>query len=230
MRTQTLTYGFALTAIALLSGTSAGTRAARAQEDATASAAARVEFDHPGGGTATVEVDLPAGLLGDIVGLGDAAIAGVAEGLLKANASAEASSDVKLATDQLAGIRTIIGSLKGAVGEVRLRVYEDREAGSPDAGAVADHYAKKLEGTAWSRIVNIRDGEDRVTVFMMRDDGAIRGVFVVAGKPDDLVLANVLCDLSPERIKQITQQATSIGLELGGDEALREIVKETRGR
>jgi hypothetical protein len=229
-----MAYGFALTAIALLSGTNAGTRVAQAQperESVGVSDDARVDFDHPGGGTATVEVDLPAGLLGDVVGLGDAAIAGVAEGLLTAKASGGAEADVKLATNQLAATRTILNSLKGALGEVRLRVYEGRDgAGVPDAESVADHYAKKLEGSAWSKIVNVRDGEDRVTVFMMRDDGAIRGVFVVAGETDDLVLANVLCDLSPERIKQITQQATSIGLELGGEEALREIVKEIRGR
>lgn len=234
MRAHALAYGFALTASALLAATNAGTRLAQAQperESAQASDAARVDFDHPGGGTATVEVDLPAGLFGDVIGLGDAAIAGVAEGLLKAKASSEAGADVKLATDQLAGLRTIIGSLKGAVGEVRLRVYEGRDGGaSPDADGVADFYAKKLEGTAWSRIVNVRDGDDRVAVFLMRDDGAIRGVFVVAGETDDLVLANVLCDLSPERVKQITQQATSIGLELGGEDALREIVRELRGR
>lgn len=229
MRSHALAYGFALTAIGLLSGANAGTRVAQAQEAAIegTSAAARVDFDHPGGASAVVEIDLPADLFGDVVGLGDAAIMGVAEALLKARTTDEATkADVKLATDQLAAVRSILGSLQGALGEVRVRVYRD----DVDAGAVASHYATKLDGSAWSKIVNVRDGEKAASVFLMRDRGAIRGAFVVATEGRELVLANVLCDLSPERVKQITQQATSIGLELGGEKALRKIVEEIRGR
>jgi len=230
MRTHALAYGFALAAIALLSGTNAGTRVAQAQperEAAGGSNSARVEFDHPGGANAVVELDLPAGLFGDVVGLGDAAIAGVAEALLKAQTSDEATkADVKLATDQLAAIRTIIGSIQGALGEVHVRVYRE----DIDADAVAGHYASKLDGSAWAKIANVRDGEKCASVFLMREEGAIRGAFVVATEGRELVLVNVLCDISPDRVKQITQQATSMGLELGGDEVLREIAEEIRGK
>jgi hypothetical protein len=93
---------------------------------------------------------------------------------------------------------------------------------------VSDHYASKLDGSAWHKIVQARDGDKCASVFLMRNHGAIQGVFVVATDGRELVLANVLCDISPERVKQITQQATSMGLELGGEEALREIVEELR--
>jgi hypothetical protein len=151
----------------------------------------------------------------------------VAEALTKAQTADEATrADVKLATEQLAAIRAIIGSVQGALGEVRVRVYRD----DIDAGAVANHYAAQLDGSVWNKIVNVRDGEKCASVFLMREDGAIRGAFVVATEGRELVLANVLCDISPERVKQITQQATSMGLELGGDEVLREITEEIRGR
>ncbi len=233
MRCHHSCLGFALAALVFSNGYLATSTSARAQdgpkERASDNSTGRVDFDHPGGGTPAVEVDLPAGLFGDVVGLGDAAISGVAEALLKAPTADEGTrADVKIATDQLAAIRTIIGSVQGAVGEVRLRVYKDAEG--LDAGAIAEHYAAKLNGSAWNKIVHVRDGEKGATVFLMRQDGAIRGAFAVATEGRQLVLANVLCDISPERVKQITQQATSMGLELGGNEALHEIVEEIRGR
>ena len=233
MRCSHSCLALAFAAVVFSNGSLATTRVARAEAASEArtvdSSAGRVEFDHPGGATPAVEVDLPAGLFGDIIGLGDAAISGVAEALLKAPTADEGTkADVKIATDQLAAIRTIIGSVQGAVGEVRLRVYKNAEG--LDAGAIAEHYSAKLNGSAWNKIVHVRDGDKCATVFLMRQNGAIRGAFVVATEGRELVLANVLCDISPERVKQITQQATSMGLELGGDEALREIVEEMRGR
>jgi hypothetical protein len=222
----------ALAAIVFAAGSSSVRNAVWAQvasESAIAVESARVEFDHPGGGTPAVELDLPAGLFRDVVGLGDAAIAGVAEGLQTAPVNDEATqADVKLATDQLAAIRTIVGSVQGALGEVRVRVYADSEG--IDVGSLVSHYDAKLNESAWTKIVHARDDEKFATVFLMRDNGAVRGVFVIVTEGRELVLVNVLCDISPERIKQITKQATSIGLELGGEDALREIVGKIRGR
>jgi hypothetical protein len=193
-----------------------------------ASPAARVEFDHPGAGSATVEVDLPAGMLSDLVGLGDAAVAGVAEALQGAQLSGDVQAEVKLANEQLAAVRAIVASLQGAVGEVRVRIYEGDSDIPVDAAAVTEHYSQKLQGSAWDKIVSVREDDDSATVFLVRDAGAVRGVFVVVTDGSDLVLANVLCDVSPDRIKQITRQATSMGLELGGEQALRELGREMR--
>jgi hypothetical protein len=195
--------------------------------------AGRVEFDHPGGGEPAVQVDLPAGLWSDFVGLGDAAVAGVAEGLLQAKAHDEGTqSEVKLATDQLAAIRTIMSSLQGAVGEVRVRVYrgDDGAENAAEATDVAKFYAKKLAGSDWAKIVQVRDGKQSASVFLMRRDAAVRGVFVVANDGDELVLVNVLCDVSPERVKQITHEATKIGIEVGGEQGLHEILEDVLNR
>ncbi len=195
------------------------------------SQAGRVEFDHPGGGQPNVQVDLPAGLWSDVVGLGDAAVAGVVESLLQPRTSDGAPvAEVKLAADQLAGIRAIMSALQGAVGEVRVRVYEGDE---PDqtafsAVAVADFYAKKLAQSKWAKIVQVREDDDAAIVFILHEGGAIHGVFVVASDGSDLALVNVLCDVSPDRVKQITRAATNIGMELGGEDAVREILRELR--
>ena len=190
-----------------------------------------MEFDHPGGGSPTVEVDLPAGLWSDVIGLGDAAVAGVAEAISQARGADEAGQGhAKLAADQLAGIRTIVSNVQGAIGAVRVRVYRDRDTvgENVDAGEISEYYTKKLAGSEWARIVHVRDGEKCASIFLMRRDGAIRGVFVVANEGKQLALVNVLCDLSPQRVKQITHEATRMGLELGGDDVLAEIVEELR--
>ena len=205
-----------------------GVARVQAADAPKAAEAGRVEFDHPGAGDASVQVDLPAGLLGDVVGLGDAAVAGIAESLLQAKTQDEKlQTNVKLATEQLAGIRSILGNVQQAVGEVRVRVYQGGEDELKiDPKAVAKHYSEKLAGTEWAKIVQVRDGDESATVFLMRRDGAIRGVFVVASDGHEMAVVNVLCDISPERVKQITQQATSIGLKVGGEEQLREVLED----
>jgi hypothetical protein len=212
MRANPYSLGLVAGAIVFATAASFPRQYASAQTtDSPAPEAARVDFDHPGAGTPVVEVDLPAGLFGDVVGLGDAAIA-----------------DVKLAAEQLAAIRSIVGSIQGVLGEVRVRVYADTEG--MNVGGLVAHYSDKLEGSAWTKIVQAREDDAIASVFVMRDSGAIRGVFVIATEGRELVLANVLCDVSPERIKEITRQATSIGLELGGEDALRGMLNEIRGR
>ncbi len=229
MRTRLACLCFALAALVVspLSGATS-VRAQSAAGSASASDAGRVEFNHPGGGSPAVEIDLPAGLFGDVVGLGDAAIAGVAEGLLNAKTSDEQTkAGVKLATDQLAAIRSIIGAVKDALGDVHVRVYRGEDGGqTTDSRAVAEYYAQQLSGSAWNKIVSARDRDAMATVFLMRDNGAIRGVFVVASNGRELVLANVLCDVSPERVKQITHQATSMGIELGGEQAIKRMLQD----
>jgi hypothetical protein len=230
MRANPYSLGLVAGAIVFATAASFPRQYASAQTtDSPAPEAARVDFDHPGAGTPVVEVDLPAGLFGDVVGLGDAAIAGVAEAIQSAQISDPGTqADVKLAAEQLAAIRSIVGSIQGVLGEVRVRVYADTEG--MNVGGLVAHYSDKLEGSAWTKIVQAREDDAIASVFVMRDSGAIRGVFVIATEGRELVLANVLCDVSPERIKEITRQATSIGLELGGEDALRGMLNEIRGR
>jgi hypothetical protein len=233
MRSQPFRVGLGLVAVALSYVATISVALAQAASadvsPAESAQAGRVEFDHPGGGEPTVQIDLPAGLWSDFVGLGDAAVAGVAEGLLQAKAQdAGLQGEVKLAADQLAAIRTIMSAVQGAVGEVRVRVYRGDGATNvaADGGKIAAFYADKLAGSEWARIVQVRDGDKCASVFMLRREGAIRGVFVVATKDGEMALINVLCDVSPDRVKQITREATNIGLELGGEEGLREFLAE----
>ncbi len=216
-----------LASAALLVLAYAGTASAA---ESKAKAPGRIEFDHPSTVAPNVSVDLPAGLFRDIAGLGDAALAGIVDGLLKqGKASGASDEDVKLVSEHLSTVRKIVSTIGGAVDEVRVRAYKGGVDKDGAAADVAKFYANKLKETSWDRVVEAHEGEKTASVYLMRDDGALRGIFVVAAKDHDLVLANVVCDVSPDRVKEITEQAVTMGLKLGGDEALREIVGELRG-
>ena len=204
----------------------AGARGAAAADGVSSG---RVEFDHTGGPAPNVEVDLPAEMFRDVLGLGDAVIAGVAQGLVNTAGSGAADGEVKMAADQLAEIRQLVGILQGAVQEVRVRVYQGQGNETPGGGAVAQHYADKLKNSTWDRIVNVREEGQTVSVFVLRESGAFRGVFVVAAERNEMVLVNVVCDVSPERVQQVASQAVSMGIKFGGDQALRQLLQQIRG-
>jgi hypothetical protein len=197
--------------------------AAHAATAANGALVGRVEFDHPASAAPNVAVVLPAGLFRDLAGLGDAALAGIAEGIVKGGAASGANAEnMKLTADQLAAVRKVVNTAQGAIVEVRVSVYGGKSTPGTD---VADYYANKLRNTAWDKIVDARDdGGQSASVFLLRDAGTVRGIFVVASQHQELVLANVVCEISPERIKEITQQAVEIGLKLNGENGLKGIV------
>ncbi|MBX3425130.1 MAG: hypothetical protein KF688_05570 [Pirellulales bacterium] len=183
-----------------------------------------VPIDHPGAESANVELTLTAAMFRDLAGLGDAALAGVAQGLLPSPDGQHPARAV--AAEQVARIRDIVRVLEGTVEEVRVQVYADpgrsQAASTP---AVADHYTNKLNASGWDRIVKVATPRESVVVFAHRQDGALRGLFVVAGKGNELVLVNAACDISPDRLKRVTEQLTKVWLELGGDRELERAVE-----
>src|SRR5262249_44342903 len=74
-----------LIALALSVSPTLGARAIADQPDKVVNEVlvGRAEFDHPAAAAPSVAVDLSAGLFRDFAGLGDAALAGVVEGVVK---------------------------------------------------------------------------------------------------------------------------------------------------
>jgi hypothetical protein len=175
--------------------------------------AGRIDFKAANLPAATVEVDLSQGMLSDLLGLGDAAAAGAAETLLKA-AGAE-DEGTRLAADQLAAARQILRLASEVVREVRVRVYENLPEDSFQSDKLMSDFDSQLRGGNWENIVRVRDGEDNVRVSLLRSEGAVRGAFIVVADGSDLVLANVVGDISPDNVKKLTSAAAQIGLENG---------------
>jgi hypothetical protein len=186
----------------------------------------RVDFDFPNAPPATVEVDLGEGMLADITGIAQAAIGGVVEGLLESAQGREPGA-VQLSAEHLASAQKVVESVSGVVREIRVRVYDNLpESAAAIRTSMTAHYRQKVHHSDWDHLVRVHDGDTNVNVCALRRDGAIRGLFVMVSEDDQLVLANIVCDLSPEMVKQVTKQATQIGLQVGLEQALQEAMRE----
>lgn len=199
-----------------------GMAAAQAEPAAADAPTGRIDFAAASLPPATVEVDLTQDMFGDLIGLGDAAVAGVAESLLQsAGAKGGDSEGLHLAADQLEGTRQILEIASKVVHEARVRVYKnlgDKAENMPD---VLSRFDGQLSSGGWDTVVRVRDGDDSVRVSLVRSEGAIRGAFVVVADGEDVVLVNVVCDVSPENVKKLSAAATKIGLDNGLEEAIQ---------
>src|SRR5688572_14372296 len=155
--------------------------AAHAQEATTTSAepAGRINFGDLDLPPATVEVDLSREMFSDLFGLGDAAVAGMAETLLKSADGKNGTQGTRMAAEQLAAARQIMQLASEVVREVRVRVYEDLPEGAIEPNKLMSNFDEQLSTGDWENVVRVRDGEDNVRVSLLRSEGAVRGAFIV---------------------------------------------------
>lgn len=180
----------------------------------------RIDFSAAELPAATVELELNREILGDMCGLFDAAIAGVLQSLVESN-QANASEVTELAAERLAAGRELFLLAKDVVHEVRVRAYDGNLGDELAKTDISSKFAKQLTDEKWDKVLKFRDGGESVQVAVKRVEGSVLGIFIVASEGNDLVLVNVVCDASPEKIKKLTAAATKIGLENG----LREVLE-----
>jgi hypothetical protein len=193
--------------IAAMAGLMFYTAIAQAKPPESGDAAiGRIDFDGANLPPANVEVDLSQGMFGNLFGIGDAAVAGVSETLMKSTKGEHADA-MHMAADQLAAVRQIIGLSGKVVREVRVRAYEKMQED------LSSRFDKQLRNGEWEKVVVLRKGDENARVFIISRNDSIRGAFVMAGGHDGQVLVNVVCDISPDNVKSLTSAATKIGLD-----------------
>ncbi len=217
----------ALTAVAYFAIVAAHAHAFAAEGESTPG---RIDFNEANLPAATVEVNLSQGMFGDLVGLGEAAIAGVAETLRQSAGAGRGSEGTRIAAEQLAAAQQLVQLVQGVVHEVRVRVYEDFPKESVDADSLMTHFDNQLRSDKWENIVKVRDGKESVRVSLLRKNGAVLGAFVVASDGRSLVLANVVGDVSPANVKKLTSAAATIGLENGLQQVLDQKMQKLHHR
>ncbi len=169
----------------------------------------RVDFAAMDLPPATVEIDAGPELVSTVLSIGESAVAGVAETLLGAADEGPGSDELKLAADKLDAVRRVVQLAGNTVHGVHVRVYESAPEG------LAAKCEAALNKTEWQNAVRVREGDESARVSVVRRENAIVGVFVMASEGDDAVLVNVVGELSPENVKQLTAAATKIGLDHG---------------
>lgn len=205
----------ALTVLVLCTASAAYAQADESDNSAREIPVGRLDFDAADLPEANVEVDLSQEMFRDLFGIGDAAVAGVAESLLKSQSKGDAAKATEMAAHQLEAARQILQLAGDVVHEVHVRVYEDLPAEVDGARSLYKPFEEQLKAGDWETLARVRKNDEVVRVAAIRNEGALQGVFVVASDGDSLVLANVVCDVSPENVRKLTSAATKIGLENG---------------
>ena len=118
---------------------------------------------------------------------------------------------MKFAAKQINEIRTVLPLAKEVIREVRVRVYEDGQ----DFSSLSGRFADQLKDGDWQQVAMIHDDDTSVHVSLLGQDGALRGVFVLLVDGEATVLANLVCDASPEKIEELANVITKIGLNTG---------------
>jgi hypothetical protein len=184
---------------------------AQAEEEKHSTPVGRLNFEAANLPEANVEVDLSQDMFRDIFGIGDAALAGVAEALQKSPNKGDAAKATQMAAQQAEALRQIIQLAGDVVQEVHVRVYED----APEGLDIYKPLDEQLRAGKWETLARVRKQDEVVRVSAIRDSGAVRGIFVMATDGGELVLANLVCDVSPDNVQKLTSAATKIGLENG---------------
>ncbi len=207
-----------------------GVAAAYAQETTPQSSAnlGRIEFNHPGAAKKFVEIDLSQAMFGDLFGIGDAALAGVVEALSDSPQAKDGSQAIQQAAEKAAAARELVGIAKSVVGSVRVRAYEDLENLAQEKSGIIAHYDQQLQTGGWENAIRAQDGDKGVQVSAVRGGGSIKGLFIVASEGNNLVLVNVICDISPENAKRLSTAAVKAGLQAGLDKHLEEAMKHVK--
>jgi hypothetical protein len=175
----------------------------------------RIDFGEANLPPAKVEIDVSEGMFTDLFGLGEAAIAGVVEQLQQAAGKNPGAESTQLASEQLAAAQQIIKLARGVVHEVRVRVYEGVSEEKGQVSQLMDMFQRQLQAGRWENVVRVRDKDDVVQVSLLRDGKGVCGAFIIMSEGNDLILANVVGNVSPENVKKLTAAATKIGLENG---------------
>ena len=180
----------------------------------------RLDFEAAKLPEANVEVDLSQEMFKDLFGIGDAAIAGVAEALMKSSSSDESTKGTRLAAEQLETARQILQLAGNVVHEVRVRVYESLPEETAGPQKLFNAFDEQLSAGKWETLARVHNKKEMVRVSAIRGGGAVQGIFVVATDGNSVVVANIVCDVSPENVKKLTSAATKVGLENGLAQAI----------
>lgn len=185
----------------------------------------RLNFEAANLPEANVEVDLSQEMFKDLFGIGDAALAGVAESLLKSVHGSENAEGTKLAAGQLEAARQIMQLAGNVIREVRVRIYQELPDDADDAQKLYKPFDEQLRAGKWESLARVRNDEDVVRISAIRKGGALQGIFIVASDGESVALVNVVCDVSPENVKKLTAAATKVGLENGLAQAIESKMK-----
>jgi len=101
------------------------------------------------------------------------------------------------------------------VAEVHARGYQKLDESKPLRASMVDHYDQKLRDEGWEQIFTVQEDQQGAKIYITRESGAIRGVFVIGLDRRGLTLIRVTGDLAPEKLQRLVEQVTETAGHLG---------------
>lgn len=98
--------------------------------------------------------------------------------------------------------------LAGLTG-IRVRVYDSMRDAAAVAGFI-DNASQALENDGWQRMVYIQDGDDKVRIYVKRDEDALSGMTVMVVDESDAVFLNIAGSITPEQLGRVV---AAVGLD-----------------
>jgi len=189
---------------------------------ATPHASGNLEFDYPDAPAAKFELDVGQGMFQDLFGIGEAAVAGVVEGLAQSSTANGGEDEAKATAEGLAAVQHVVQLVGKFVQGARVHGYELDGDKADDAKKLEAYYTKKLRTQSWQTIFRVRDGDETYAVSTLRSAGAIKGLFIFCSDGSDVYLLNIVCDISPENVKELTSAAAKMGIKASTNQAMLE--------
>jgi hypothetical protein len=92
---------------------------------------------------------------------------------------------------------------------IRVRIYESMRDAAAVAGFV-DDASQALESDGWQRMVYIQDGEDKVRIYVKREEANLSGMTVMVVDASDAVFLNIAGSITPEQLGRVV---AAVGLD-----------------
>lgn len=84
---------------------------------------------------------------------------------------------------------------------IYIKVFEFEKAGQYSMNDIAA-MVKQVEGGGWKKLMSVRDGDERVEMWM-RDNSVDGGMFFVASEPKELVVINIVGKVNLETLRKL---------------------------
>lgn len=91
----------------------------------------------------------------------------------------------------------VLAGLKG----IYVKVFEFEKAGQYSTRDI-ENVVRQVEREGWKKLMSIRDGEDRVEMWL-RDNHEDGGMFFVASEPNELVMINIVGNVNLATLSQL---------------------------
>lgn len=88
---------------------------------------------------------------------------------------------------------------------VTVNVFESDAIDVAEISASMNQTAQELDAAGWDRVVRVREDDDHVDIYFRLGEDAdrIHGIAIMVAEPEDIVLVNIVGDISTEDISAL---------------------------